>query len=219
MFSIMGFVSFAEKNMLGASLCVAWLFIPIFDFIIDHLGKSIIKSFNEDKVSKAKLKKAVKTLEIEIKALENEITELESLKKPYNENYMKLVDTRFLENYIKTIKNTTTEVRKEERRARLNAYENRSRLGSQQLREQELNDLEIPYQCPYCENFSERNNLQLDHIFPISLGGLSMRQNVILVCSECNQRKSDKTLQRFARENYLNFEEICSRLETRGKIV
>lgn len=215
----MGFVSLAEENIIGAIFCIAWLFIPILDFIIDNLGKSIIKFFNEDKESKTDLKKDVKALEIEIKALENEITELENLKKPFNENYMKLVETRFLENYIKTIENTITEVRKKERSARLNAYENRSRLGSQQLREQEINDLVIPYQCPYCENFCEQNDLELDHIIPVSLGGLSMRQNTILVCNGCNRRKRDKTLRRFARENNLNYEEICNRLEARGKII
>ena len=110
-------------------------------------------------------------------------------------------------------------VKKNERRARLNAYENRARFGSQQLKTQELSQIEIPYQCPYCENFSEVSNLELDHIHPTSWGGLSMRQNVILVCNECNRRKSNTPLRRFAINYNLNYEEICNRLEALGKFV
>lgn len=36
-----------------------------------------------------------------------------------------------------------------------------------------------------------------DHIQPVKLGGLSTAENLILVCSACNIRKSDKTLLEF----------------------
>ena len=56
-----------------------------------------------------------------------------------------------------------------------------------------------------------------DHIHPISKGGLSVIQNMVLVCSSCNQLKSDKLLRRFASQAGFNFNEICERLESLGK--
>ena len=218
-FAIYGFLVTAEKNIISASLFIAWLFYPLILFILDKLGKDIIRFYYEDKKNKNILDNKLVNIKKEIKKIKEELLEIDRLKKPKRDEYSRIINTISLDNYIKIINAVLPEVKKNERRARLNAYENRARFGSQQLKTQELSQIEIPYQCPYCENFSEVSNLELDHIHPTSWGGLSMRQNVILVCNECNRRKSNTPLRRFAINYNLNYEEICNRLEALGKFV
>ena len=48
--------------------------------------------------------------------------------------------------------------------------------------------------CEYCKSqirFSP-NSFEIDHIIPISRGGLSQLENVALACPQCNSHKSDK---------------------------
>ena len=47
-FAIYGFLVTAE-NIIGASLFIAWLFYPLILFILDKLGKDIIRFYYEDK--------------------------------------------------------------------------------------------------------------------------------------------------------------------------
>lgn len=50
------------------------------------------------------------------------------------------------------------------------------------------------YQCAYCLTDLEalpNNKVHLDHIYPISKGGLHSITNVVWSCAECNQRKSN----------------------------
>jgi hypothetical protein len=47
--------------------------------------------------------------------------------------------------------------------------------------------------CPYCERRLGRNR-SLDHILPLSRGGLHSIHNVIVCCLRCNTAKRDRTL-------------------------
>lgn len=42
------------------------------------------------------------------------------------------------------------------------------------------------------EGCSGKDNLEIDHIIPISLGGLSDIQNLVTSCSNCNKRKGNR---------------------------
>ncbi|WNN91358.1 HNH endonuclease [Gloeocapsopsis dulcis] len=44
--------------------------------------------------------------------------------------------------------------------------------------------------CQYC---GSRKHLTLDHVLPVSRGGLHTWDNVVTACERCNQRKSDRT--------------------------
>ncbi len=70
--------------------------------------------------------------------------------------------------------------------------------------------------CPYCEGPLDEN-IHADHIYPVSLGGLSTEQNMVLVCADCNCRKSNKTLREFCLEARLDFQSIERRLMELGK--
>jgi 5-methylcytosine-specific restriction endonuclease McrA len=45
------------------------------------------------------------------------------------------------------------------------------------------------YQCVYC---SAQAILEVDHIYPVSLGGTSKMENLITACNRCNGRKRDR---------------------------
>jgi 5-methylcytosine-specific restriction endonuclease McrA len=72
------------------------------------------------------------------------------------------------------------------------------------------------HDCPYC---SKPLGLSphADHIHPISMGGLSSVDNMVYVCSSCNARKQDMTLQEFIRLHQLDRVSIEQRLLLLGK--
>jgi hypothetical protein len=70
--------------------------------------------------------------------------------------------------------------------------------------------------CPYCGK-AMGSEARLDHIYPVSKGGLSVRSNLVFVCLECNQKKSDMTLAAFVKACNLDREAIEARLNQLGK--
>lgn len=72
--------------------------------------------------------------------------------------------------------------------------------------------------CPYCTK--EISGLpHADHIFPIAMGGLSVENNMVHVCADCNLAKSDKTLLEFCELAGLDFTQIVKALRELGKRV
>ena len=47
--------------------------------------------------------------------------------------------------------------------------------------------------CPYCMTRVESSDKHVDHMIPLSKGGLHATYNLAVVCSKCNHRKKDKT--------------------------
>lgn len=70
--------------------------------------------------------------------------------------------------------------------------------------------------CPYCER-PLGSDPRLDHIYPVSKGGLSVSTNLIFVCLQCNQRKSDMTLAAFLKAYSLDRQAVEARLINLGK--
>lgn len=48
------------------------------------------------------------------------------------------------------------------------------------------------YTCQYCDNEFSRNNLTLDHVRPLSLGGKTRWDNIVAACQRCNSEKGNK---------------------------
>lgn len=70
--------------------------------------------------------------------------------------------------------------------------------------------------CPYCGG-----NLGVtphpDHIHPVSKGGLSIKTNLVYVCSPCNTKKKNLTLNQFIDLAKLDYKLVRSRLQMLGK--
>jgi len=47
--------------------------------------------------------------------------------------------------------------------------------------------------CQYCGNRFPTSELSLDHIIPRSMGGISMWENIVCACANCNVKKGGRT--------------------------
>jgi 5-methylcytosine-specific restriction endonuclease McrA len=70
--------------------------------------------------------------------------------------------------------------------------------------------------CPYCGTPLGQDP-EADHIYPVTMGGLSTEENMVFVCAKCNGRKRDLTLREFLR--FIGFDQLVveKRLELLGK--
>ena len=60
--------------------------------------------------------------------------------------------------------------------------------------------------------------IRADHIHPINKGGLSTNQNMVLICKNVILKKAF-TLRAFCKQQRLDYDNICNRLENMGKDV
>ena len=70
--------------------------------------------------------------------------------------------------------------------------------------------------CPYCGK-KILGDGHADHIYPVSKGGESRAKNMVMVCSECNLKKRDHTLQSFIKKHNLDRYAMERRLDMIGK--
>jgi 5-methylcytosine-specific restriction endonuclease McrA len=71
--------------------------------------------------------------------------------------------------------------------------------------------------CPYCGGAINQSDAQLDHIYPVSKGGLSTEENLVFVCSSCNRKKSNDTIRSFIEGAGFNSDIIYGRLKVLNK--
>ncbi len=99
--------------------------------------------------------------------------------------------------------------------AKAASFDKRTRDRAEQIKSAiPINDI-----CPYCNRSLEGDDVHLDHIYPVSKGGLSIIENLVYCCSKCNSKKSDKGLFQFSKDAGLDYEKIISRLNRMGKHV
>lgn len=79
------------------------------------------------------------------------------------------------------------EKRRNEKEERIKALAFQNKEKSRQLASSIKNKVEKNNLCPYCG--SEIIEAHVDHIYPISKGGLSTKCNMVMVCSKCNMQK------------------------------
>jgi hypothetical protein len=71
--------------------------------------------------------------------------------------------------------------------------------------------------CPYCAGVLDDTNARLDHVYPVSKGGKSAAKNLVFVCLQCNQDKSNLTLRSFLIRFSKMETDVYKRLEILGK--
>lgn len=72
--------------------------------------------------------------------------------------------------------------------------------------------LAVTKDCPYC-GLPLGDAIHADHIYPVSKGGLSTPENMVLICEQCNLKKHSKTLRQFMKAYKLDEERIEAVLE------
>lgn len=76
--------------------------------------------------------------------------------------------------------------------------------------------------CPYCGDslydlaVAEGNNLAMDHIIPLSKGGLSTFSNYAIACAWCNRRKKTHSAEDFREQMRPYREEVQSQQHEEG---
>ena len=64
------------------------------------------------------------------------------------------------------------------------------------------------FTCQFCQKKFDANDLTIDHLVPLALGGLDEMINYVTCCRRCNTRKADMPLEEFAREMNINVEDL-----------
>ncbi len=100
-----------------------------------------------------------------------------------------------------------------ELQARLASSEKDVRKQAQKFRRDLHKQLQVVSACPYCGGILNNGNTHLDHIYPVSKGGKSTAKNLIFVCAQCNQDKSNLTLRTFLVKHSKEQQAVYSRLE------
>jgi 5-methylcytosine-specific restriction endonuclease McrA len=109
---------------------------------------------------------------------------------------------------------------KEERiRSLANAQVSKVRAASSSLKKRAVRGHGSTVECVYCTTSNDKSDMVLDHIYPVAEGGLDTERNTVLVCFECNSRKSDLTLRAFTKKYKLDYSAICDRLDRLKKNV
>lgn len=61
--------------------------------------------------------------------------------------------------------------------------------------------------CAYCDReFDEECKPELEHLTPLSRGGLHRAENVVPACGDCNKRKGSMTFEEFREKELKNGE-------------
>ncbi len=55
------------------------------------------------------------------------------------------------------------------------------------------------FQCQYCRSIFAKKELTIDHVMPLSKGGLHIWENVTTACHSCNNKKGSKSLAAYGR--------------------
>jgi 5-methylcytosine-specific restriction endonuclease McrA len=98
-------------------------------------------------------------------------------------------------------------------KAEVAGYKGESRKIAALIKKQ----LTIDSHCPYCNRKVNAKEVHADHIYPISKGGRSVSNNMVMVCKDCNAKKKDKTIREFIKEYGLDRHLIEENLERLGK--
>ena len=156
-----------------------------------------------------------------IKSTQNQIDSLANEKD-------KLVDEyKSIEKALYEIVSLKRKAKSKEDRAKIAAFNNKARSAASYVRASLLKEIlnKKKWKCPYChetydiENKNYAKLLDADHIHPVHKGGLSTKQNMILVCKSCNSKKKTLTLRQFCKIRKLDYEKTCNVLEKMGKDV
>lgn len=90
------------------------------------------------------------------------------------------------------------EKKKIQKEEEIKGLANQTKEKNRQLGVTIKSKIELSKYCPYCGDLII--DPHVDHIYPVSKGGLSTTKNMVMVCSSCNFKKRDLTLNQFIKK-------------------
>lgn len=120
---------------------------------------------------------------------------------------------------LKVLSEIRTKIRDKRVRSLANAKINKVRSTSSSTKRKLVSKSPKIIACTYCERVHETASMVMDHIYPIAKGGLDMPENAVLVCVECNTKKSDKTVMVFCTQMKFDYLKVAEKLSKMGKDV
>ena len=178
------------------------------------------KQPDTDKVTK--LKKDIKIYKDQQKFLTDLTFEISKCQK----QLQKLFSNKEVPKHSKSFKNVSPNVQDDTIidqnkidmwKAKAAAFDGEKRRGQAEIKSSLKSQLINYPKCPYCETDLVFENCHVDHIYPANRGGLTIPDNMVLICSPCNLSKSADSLRNFAKRNHLNYDRSVTRLEVLGK--
>lgn len=124
--------------------------------------------------------------------------------------------TRFLRKEEIAQEKIAKQKRKQEKEEQIKGLAHQKKEKARQLASILKSKVEINETCPYCGEIIMEPHV--DHIYPISKGGLSTKKNMVMVCSSCNLKKRDLTLSQFIRKYNLDRDFIETNLLALNKL-
>ena len=118
---------------------------------------------------------------------------------------------------LKVISELRKQIKDKRVRSLANAKINKVRSTSSSTKRKHVSKSGNIIACPYCEQVHETVEMVLDHIYPVAKGGLDTDENTVLVCNQCNIKKSDKTLMVFCTQMKFDYAKVGARLMKMGK--
>ena len=96
-------------------------------------------------------------------------------------------------------------------------YKGKTRDLGEAIKRQIVIQLKQYPKCPYCSG-KIADFPHADHIYPVSKGGLSTKENMVFICRDCNIKKGSLTLREFIKKYGLEGDKIEAILEKLGKV-
>jgi hypothetical protein len=213
------------------------LFMPAFFFLFKVIAYWILKEAdeNETQIYLKEISAYRRNIESKFQPsqtyrknkenLVNTKQTLSNLKRNFDQDYKTIKSSKFqiilLKKILFEFKRFKKRASDRERTAKINAFENKNRSGAQNIKDKLLKTIMVKskWTCPYCNNSSDVNVAEADHIHPVNKGGLTTTQNMVLICKKCNSKKTNLMLRVFCKKQGYNYDNICNRLEKLGKDV
>ena len=212
-----GRVAFINKNK------------ELYDKKLERLSELKVQQSNifvgqPDNEKVTKLKKDIKIYKDQQKFLTDLTFEIDKCQKQLK----KLFSNKEVPKHSKSFKNVSPNVQDDTIidqnkidmwKAKAAAFDGEKRRGQSEIKSSLKSQLINYPKCPYCETDLIFENCHVDHIYPANRGGLTIQDNMVLICSPCNLSKSADSLRSFAKRNHLDYDKIITRLEVMGKHV
>ena len=174
-------------------------FIKDVSFLKQHPNTKFCSHKCSSIFSRTRYKTICPTCGLEFETTRNKYCSKECGSIGKRKSYLKWEDKLFVKNYNKEyIENNKEELNKKKlqysQTPKGKAVKTASRLkrrSAGKLTGAEIIELKDSYnnKCYWCNSEIENNKLHLDHYIPISLGGKSNKENIVVSCSKCNQSK------------------------------